>query len=299
MKKAAIIGLGLLGTSLAMALKGRNYLRMGWTRNPETRKNLLEKGIIDISAEEPEEIIAEADITVLCLPLPAITEFCGKYKNHFRKGAVVTDVGSVKLPIIAEAEKDFRDIPVTFVGSHPMAGTENSGPDAAFPELYENAVVFLTPTPSSPPEAIEEVRSLWNEVNTNCIIISPEEHDRLVAFTSHISHLIALALTSSVLGCGKNDRELRKLACCSAFRDCTRVASSSPVMWREIIERNSNNVLEALREFRNDLECLIDAVSAGNFSGFEELFAESKKLRDEWVRNRYPSICSAGKTESK
>jgi len=290
MKNVAIVGLGLLGTSMAMALKDKGIRRLGWTRRGDVRKSLLEKGVIDETADNPDDLLAKADIAVLCLPVPAISEFCAEHAEAFKPNSIVTDIGSVKRVVMRKASEALADSSATFIGSHPMAGTEKTGPDAAFPELYRNAIVFVTPPCGGDPARVRELNDFWKTLDTKPIPIDPDEHDRLVAFTSHISHMIALALTNAVLASAGGERGLRGLACCGAFRDCSRVASSSPAMWREIIERNTENVVDALKGFKHELETLIEAISDGRYDDFENMFADAKKIRDAWMAERYPNL---------
>ena len=282
-----IVGLGLLGTSLALALKkNSNYRVMGWARKCEVRNKLLKNGTIEHTDDSLIELLKVADITILSLPIPIIQKYIVEYGKYFKKGSCVTDVGSVKSAIVYDAENELSKFGVNFIGSHPMAGTENSGPDAAFSTLYDNAIVFLTPTQQTSKRTINQVSEMWKSIKTTTIEIFPEKHDEIVAFTSHISHLIAMALSLSVLGTEPNKRELRKKACCSAFRDCTRVASSSPSMWKEIISNNKDEVLSAIESFKNELNIITDSIKNNNFDEFENMFASARNLRNNWLEER-------------
>lgn len=280
----AIVGMGLLGTSLGMALRGGPWHRLGFARKAEVRRWSLEHDAIDESCDTPEEIFSRADLTILCLPIPVICMMMEKYADCFRPGSVVTDIGSDKRVIVAAGERFLAPRGVRFVGSHPMAGTEKSGCSAAFPELYYNAEVFVTETDQTDPEALEQVTAFWRGLGTEVRLIAPDEHDKLVAHTSHISHLLALALTLTVLDCRTPEEEaLRYSGCATGFRDTSRIASSSPAMWREIIENNQPAVLDAARRFERIYHEIVQTIADGDFAGFEALFARGKELRDAWI----------------
>ena len=165
-----------------------------------------------------------------------------------------------------------------------MAGTEKRGVACAFPELYENAEVFVVPPPDAAPEAVAEVEALWTAIGTRVVRIGATEHDDLVAHTSHVLHILASALALSVLDAASPEARRRRFAgCATGFRDTSRIASSNPVMWREIIEHNQPAVLAAMRDFDRRYERFRTLIEQGNFDAFEQEFAEGKRLRDEWV----------------
>ncbi len=244
----AIIGLGLLGASLGMALRCRAYHRLGWTRRSEVRDWALENNVIDETCEDIKDLLAKADLTILCLPIPRIMEYIETYADCWKPGEIVSYFGSVKGIFFNCGEKFLTPHVVNFVGGHPMAGTENSGPDAAFEKLYLNAEVFVTKTANTSTQALEQVKEFWESIGTKVVDLEMREHDNLVAHTSHISHIMALALTEAVLDCAPETLALRYSGCASGFRDTSRISSSSPSMWREIIENNQPAVLEVVKE---------------------------------------------------
>lgn len=283
-KSVAVVGLGLLGTSLAMALKGKCAGITGWSRQQKVREYALSGNIVDRTPENVTDAIKNADITVLCLPVPVICDFMRQHCHEFKPGSVVTDIGSVKGIVVKTGEEALTPCGVDFVGSHPMAGTEKTGAFAAFPELYNHAEVFITPTERTSETALETVAQLWREIGTAVRVIPPDYHDRLVAHTSHISHLLALGITLSVLN--EDDPVLRRdrfSGCATGFRDTSRIASSSPSMWREIIEANQQPVLEAIEEFERCFGQIKELIKEGRFDEFEQLFAHGKELRDSWI----------------
>jgi prephenate dehydrogenase len=285
-KKVAIVGLGLLGASLGLALQGKGFHRLGWTRRKEVRGACLERGVIDETNDSLEEILAEADLTVLCLPIPQIIEYSIKYADSFKKGSIVTDIGSVKEAIVSVAEPELKKRGVFFVGGHPMAGTEKSGPDAAFKELYNGASVFVTVSEGASMDAVESVKSLWESINTKPVEIDVRTHDVLVAHTSHVQHIAALAITQAVLDCDEKMRPLRYAGCAGGFKDTSRIASSSPQMWREIIEHNQPAVLETVKEFEKRWRRIINIIENKDYDSLFNEFADGKRHRDAWIKER-------------
>lgn len=285
-KRIAILGLGLLGASLGMSLAGKGYRRIGWNRTPVILEKALALDVVDESFEKIEDAVADADITVFCLPIPQIIEYALKYAGSFRKSSIVTDIGSVKVRIFEAIESRLADNGVEFLGSHPMAGTEKSGIDAAFGELYKGATVFLTPTERSSREAVESLTGLWKDSGAASVVpISAYTHDNLVAHTSHVPHVISMVLTQTVLGDEKTKIE-RYAGCAGGFRDTSRISSSSPEMWREIIENNREEVLEGIKSFERKLDAVKNMIEDEEYRSLQFEFAKSKKLRDEWILSR-------------
>lgn len=280
----AVIGLGLLGASLAMALKDRKVKVSGWARRNEVRQWALDKGVIDYSADDVGEVLRQADITVICLPIPEIINFIQKHANCWKAGAVVSDVGSVKQVIVAAGETALKNSGVCFVGAHPMAGTEKSGPENAFPELYDNSEVLITPTENTDATALEKLSAMWRLIGSRVNILSPAAHDELVAYTSHIPHVMSLALTQTVLECDDEQTRARRYSgCASGFRDTSRISSSSPRMWREIIEHNQTAVLEGVKQAEKNYRRLAEIIERGDFAALEAEFVRGKELRDGWL----------------
>ncbi len=283
-KTVLIVGLGLLGGSLGMALRNSSWRRLGWTRRKEIREWALQENVVDATDDDVEQLLATADLTVICLPVPHIIDFIRNHANDWRAGAVVTDIGSVKEVIVNCGESYLRPEGVHFVGSHPMAGTEKSGPAAAFPTLYRNAETLITPIQQTNQAALDIVTHFWRDIGTKTVTIAPREHDLLVAHTSHISHLLALALTQTALDCPEPEQARRYSACATGFRDTSRISSSSPVMWREIIEHNQSAILTAMQEFENHWRRLRATIEKRDFDGLEQEFGNGKELRDNWLK---------------
>ena len=276
MEKIAVIGLGMLGCSLCASLEGQ-CVRLGWSRRPEVGKWAAENGLIEEFCPDVETALRKADLAVLCLPVPVIMDFLHRYADEMKK-TLVSDIGSVKGCI----EKAAVENGVRFVGSHPMAGTEKSGPESLVRGIYAGATVFIVPPEHASEADIESVESLWRKVKGKPRRLNAAEHDLLVANTSHVPHVISCALALSVLDVPQPDRELRFDGCASGFRDTVRVAASSPRMWKEILSHNQAAVLEAMRGFEVRCAHLKDLIAAGDFDSFEREFARGKELIELW-----------------
>lgn len=283
-KVIAIVGLGLLGGSLGLALRDRGFHRIGWSRRQETCSDALAMSVVDEAPASLEEAIQAADITVLATPLAPTVEILQAQASNWRRGSLVTDLGSLKHQIVMAAEAVFQGTGVNFVGSHPMAGTEKSGLEFAFPELYSNADVFLCPAPGCSPEALRVMADFWELLSCRIYEMDSERHDQLVARTSHVLHILASVLARSILrsDSAKEQRE-RFCGCATGFRDISRIAASSPAMWREIIELNQPAVLAAMKDFEQEYFYVKDLIERGDFDAYEQCFDEGRRLRNQWV----------------
>ena len=280
-EKILIVGLGLLGMSLAMAFRRSGVAVAGHNRSCEAVKYGIENGYLDAeSANGLDVLLAEADVIFLALPIPATVEFVGKYADKFKKGAIVTDLNSTKCAFMNNARKCLTPCGVRFVGSHPMAGTEKSGFRNAFESLYDNADVFICADDFNAPEVVV-IENLWQKISCKTVRINQEKHDRLVARTSHVAHVLASALTLSVLG--YEDKFDNFAGCAGGFRDTSRTASSNPVMWKEIIENNREAVLDAMDYFDRAYGKFRKMIEESRFDDFEKEFALGRELREEWL----------------
>ena len=282
-EKILIVGLGLLGMSLAMAFRRENIAVMGYNRSREAVDFGISEGyLVPESANEIEKLLADADIVFLALPIPATMDFIEKYADKFKKGAIVTDLNSTKCAFMNTARKVFVPREVRFVGSHPMAGTEKSGYKNAFESLYDNADVFICADDFNASE-VAVIEKLWQNITCKTVRISQEKHDRLVARTSHVAHVLASALTLSVLG--YEDKLDNFAGCAGGFRDTSRTASSNPVMWKEIIENNREAVLDAMDYFDRAYGKFRKMIEESRFDDFEKEFALGRELREEWLEH--------------
>ena len=287
--KVGIVGLGLLGTSLALALKraGEKYCVHAWARRHETLVWAQQNHVADICCNDITQLLDAVDIVVLSVPVPAAVELLSACAACGRKDLIVTDIGSVKNDIMMAAAK-FPEL--RFIGSHPMAGTEKSGCEAAFAGLYDNADVFVTPGAKEDHSALEMCSQMWRDAGCARIeVIAPEAHDELVAATSHVLHLLASAMTLSILD-GRDAVNQRQhfAGCATGFRDTTRIASSNPRMWREIMESNTPAILDSLARFEECFREFKQTLVERDFDKFESLFEHGKLLRGAWLGYKKP-----------
>ncbi len=281
--RLAIVGLGLLGASLGMALRGGAFRRLGWSRRAEVRSWAVANDVVDETADDLAALLGTADITLLALPIPQIIGFIERYAKDWKPGSIVSDIGSVKGVILDAGVRHLSPRGVHFVGAHPMAGTEKSGHEWAFPELYNHAEVFIVPAPGVPEEKVRMASEIWSAIGAKIVPITASAHDALLAHTSHLLHVVASALTLGILG--DDDPEIRALrfsGCATGFKDSARIAASNPAMWREIVENNRPAVLAAMDEFERRLGGYRSMIEEGRFDDFENAFLRGKELRDEW-----------------
>lgn len=279
-QKVTLVGVGLLGGSLGLALKQRKLAARveGFVRREASVRECQKLGVVDQAHLDLPTAIRGADLIVFCTPLAQMRELAQRMNSA--GDALVTDVGSVKVSVVNELEPLFAD----FIGSHPMAGAEKTGPAAATPDLFNDAVCIITPTPRSKPESVERLEQLWRSVGAIPRRLSPEAHDELVSRSSHLPHVLAAELVNYVLA-GDRPKD-QPLLCANGFRDTTRIASGSPEMWRDIAVSNRENLLRELAGFIEGLEDFRRALEKGDSRRIEEFFAEAKKRRDEWQGQR-------------
>ena len=279
-KKVAILGTGLLGASLARALKSRSLAEKvsGWSRSAATRQKCARlSDVFDCVCETPSEAVRNADLAVMCVPTANIPDLSREVASDLMKGAVLTDVGSVKSGICAECEKAMSALPASFVGSHPMAGSEKIGPDFSDANLFDGRPCFVTPIESTPDAAGKFVKSMWEAVGMRVYMVSPDIHDSIVAHVSHLPHLLAgtLCINASKFDCA----DLRKYAG-PGFKDTTRVASGSPEMWDSIVFDNRAEILKALRDYSRDLSRLISSIENFDKADIARRLRSAKAYRD-------------------
>jgi prephenate dehydrogenase len=282
-RKVTLIGVGLLGGSLGLALRKRAFAGQVWgyVRRESSIQECLRAGAVDHATVDLSVAVQGADLVILCTPLFQMPELSREIGRHISQGALVTDVGSVKGPLVAQLEPLFAARGAFFVGSHPMAGSEKMGVAAAREDLFSNAICVVTPTKYSDPGKVTETESLWSTVGSRVLRLSPELHDQFVARSSHLPHLLAAQLAAFVLD-SANAPEQGKL-CANGFRDTTRIASGSPEMWRDIVLMNRSEVLVALDQFADRLQAFRAVLEKGDSAAIEDFFGTAKKLRDEWT----------------
>jgi cyclohexadieny/prephenate dehydrogenase len=279
-ERVALIGIGLIGSSLARVLRrdSPGTAIVACARRAETLAAVRRLGITDEVTDDPAAAAAGADLVVLATPLSAYGEIARRIAPTLRQGAIVTDVGSVK-------EAAIRDIrpalpaSVHFVPGHPVAGTEHSGPESGFPELFRDRWCILTPLPETAPEAVARVTALWELAGMRVTTMPADHHDKVLAMTSHLPHLIAYTIVGTATDLGDDLKSEVIAFSAGGFRDFTRIAASDPVMWRDIFLANREAVLEMLQRFSEDLTALQRAIRWGEADTLEQRFAQTRAIR--------------------
>ncbi len=277
----AIVGLGQLGASLALRLKELECGDvMAVARRQETIDQALEQGMIDRGNTDAAEILPQADITFICVPLTASIDFAKDNVGHFRKGSIVTDVGSVKGSIVDALRPLFVERDLHFVGSHPMAGSEKSGIDAAAADLYQDAICFLTPTSEDCADFLRILSDVWQEIGSCVIELEAGRHDQAVAYSSHLLHMVSAAVVQCAMNQG--DPEAQKISAAGGFRDVSRIAASNVEMWTEISKHNGAAIHKTLDVFISEMESIRDAFAAEDWDAVSAYLKVNKETRDEW-----------------
>jgi cyclohexadieny/prephenate dehydrogenase len=278
--RIALMGIGLIGSSLAHAVRAHGLARevVCYSRSAETRADATRLELVDTVAETAREAAQGADLVVLCVPVGASRAVTEEIAPVLAPGTIVTDVGSVKRSVI-DAVTPLLPGGVHFVPGHPIAGTEYSGPEAGFAELFEGRWCVLTPDEDTDAGAVERVAALWRAVGSTVDTMTAEHHDLVLAITSHIPHLIAYNIVATVSDLeDRTKKEAIKYAA-GGFRDFTRIAASDPVMWRDVFLNNREAVLEMLATFNEDLSRLQRAIRRGEGDFLEQLFTETRAVR--------------------
>ncbi len=279
-ERVALIGVGLIGSSLAQVLR-REALAghiAGCVKSQASRVKIAQLGLTDSQHEAPAEAVAGADLVVICTPVGTYEAVAQAMVPGLRPGAIVTDVGSVKQAAVRDIGPQLPE-GVHFVPGHPIAGTEHSGPEAGFAELFEGRWCILTPPPGTAAQAVDRVAEMWRRCGSMIEIMDPKHHDQVLAITSHLPHLIAYTIvaTASDVGEGIQDEVAKYSA--GGFRDFTRIAASDPIMWRDVFLNNREAVLETLQRFNEDLTALQRAIRWGEGDKLEALFRRTRDLR--------------------
>ena len=278
--KMTIIGVGLLGASLAKACKERDLVEevVGYGRNRENLEKARALKIIDHCPADLAEAVKDADLIVLCTPVTTIIPLIQNMVARIRPGALITDVGSVKEPIVKEAEK-LVPKGVFFVGSHPIAGGENSGLEASTANLYQGAKCIVTPTDKTNNSALEKISALWQAVGMQIINLSAEEHDFVFGAVSHLPHIVVYALMNTLGSLRTQDNREVTAFSGAGLKDITRIASSDPVMWRDICLSNRNHSLDLIDRFQNKLDEIRSTIEKGDGQALKEEFIAANKYR--------------------
>lgn len=286
MKKLVIFGVGLIGGSVALALKKQANapLCVGVGRNQASLDQALALHIIDEATTDIATALNDADMVLIAAPVAQTERILKSIQPHLNNKTIVTDAGSTKTDVLAIAKTVLGVQAKQFVGGHPIAGAEKSGPTAAMDDLYIGKNVVLTPSAENDPTAINQVRQLWLDCGANVVEMSAEKHDGIFATVSHLPHVLAFALVEDMASRNNAD-ELFQFAA-SGFRDFTRIAGSSPEMWRDISFANRTALLNEINTYELALAKLKQTLAAEDSEGLQALFERASKARNDWAANK-------------
>jgi len=282
--RLALIGTGLIGGSIARAARasGAATSIVATARSPETRQRIRELGFADEVTETNAEAVKDADLVIVSIPVGASGPVAEEIASSLKPGAILSDVGSVKASVVREMAP-FVPEGVHFIPAHPVAGTENSGPDAGFAELFVNRWCILTPVDGTEPSVVETLRAFWEALGANVQVMTPAHHDLVLAITSHLPHLIAYTIVGTANELGEvTESEVLKFSA-GGFRDFTRIAASDPTMWRDVFLHNKEAVLEMLGTFNEDLSKLTRAIRRGDGDALFDHFTRTRAIRRDIV----------------
>ena len=278
--RLAIVGLGLIGSSIARGARRRNVAAtiVGGDADAAVRGRVRELAIVDEVASSLAQAVRAADLVILCVPVGAAAIVAEEIGPHLAEGAIVSDVGSVKAAVIA-AVSPHLPAGVSLIPAHPVAGTEQSGPDAGFDSLFLHRWCILTPSEEADAKALALVHAFWEALGSNVAIMTPSHHDLVLAITSHVPHLIAYNIVGTVAELEEATRSEVLKYSAGGFRDFTRIAASDPTMWRDVFLHNKDAVLEMLGRFNEDLTALQRMIRRGDGDGLFDLFTRTRAIR--------------------
>ena len=271
----SIIGVGLMGSSLGLALRKRGVPVQvhAFARREETCRRALELGVADAASSDLADAVRAADLIVFCVPVLTIPELAVACLPALKPGAVLTDVGSTKACLTERMAALLAGTDAEFVGSHPICGSEQQGIEEGIADLYENSVTIVTPSETSTNAAVEKVSNLWKNAGSDVAVMDAAEHDRILAFTSHLPHIAAAALVLSETGSGR--------FCGSGFHDTTRIAEGSPQVWSDIVRTNAPALKEAIGEYRKHLDKMTALIDENDGQKLADWFAAARDKRRE------------------
>ncbi len=294
--KLSIIGVGLIGGSLARALRRAGACKhiSGYGRDEANLKKAVELGVIDEYSHDIETVIANADVVVLATPLTTIEPLLSSMAAALQPHTIITDVGSAKGSVVRAARSALDNKLQQFVPGHPIAGTEQSGVEASFADLFAEHMVILTPLEENSPEAVRLVTRMWEACGATVVSLSVDHHDQVLAATSHLPHILAYALVDCLASMDEHDEIFRFSA--GGFRDFTRIASSSPEMWSDICISNRENLLQVIKQFETRLEEITALIRSNDKDSLRSVFARVKQTRDTLLTER-ESLLARNKPE--
>jgi len=283
-KKICIIGCGLIGSSLARAIKKYNLSEkiVSSNRSDIVNKKVLELKIVNDSSSDTQKMAKDSDLIIIATPLSSYENVILKIKNSLKNGMILTDVGSVKEGVISLVEKAIpKD--VSWIPSHPIAGTEESGPEAGFSELFKNRWCILTPSKKAKEKDIDTLKSFWKKIGSKVDVMDAKQHDYILSITSHIPHLVAYNIVNTSINIQEEKQSAIIKYSAGGLRDFTRIAASNPIMWRDIFIQNKTNTSKEIEKFIANLEDLKNAIENEDGKKLEEIFIKTKKIRKEII----------------
>ncbi|MBE7635686.1 prephenate/arogenate dehydrogenase family protein [Sneathiella sp. P13V-1] len=283
-KKLALIGIGLIGSSIARGVRQKGLAEeiVCSARTHDTRRVAMELGVVDHAYEHSADAVKGADLVIFCTPVGTYGKIAEEIAPHLEKGALISDVGSVKKTVVDSIEPHIPE-GVDFVAAHPVAGTEKSGPAAGFAELFQSRWCILTPSAKSRDEAVEKLSDFWAALGSNVETMDPKHHDLVLAITSHVPHLIAYNIVGTADDLEEvTQSEVIKYSA-GGFRDFTRIAASDPTMWRDVFLHNKDAVLEMLGRFTEDLSALQRAIRWDDGDTLFQMFSRTRAIRRQII----------------
>ncbi|MDQ2091691.1 prephenate/arogenate dehydrogenase family protein [Marimonas arenosa] len=278
--RVALIGLGLIAGSMGLAMKRAGCVGeiTGYAKTAKTREIADRIGLVDRVCASATEAVQDADLVVLCVPVGAMGDVAAEIGPHLKPGATVTDVGSVKQAVVDAVAPHIPE-GVHFIPAHPMAGTEHSGPEAGFAELFDNRWCLLVPQPGTDADAVDRLEDFWHALGANCERMEVEHHDLVCAIVSHIPHIIAYTMVGVADDFHRvSEQEVIKFSA-AGFRDFTRIAASDPTMWRDVFLNNKQATLEILGRFTEELFALQRAIRTGDGQTLFDYFNHTREIR--------------------
>ena len=279
MNKICIIGVGLIGGSLAQAMIRTKHAKhvVGFGRDSQRLQTAQKSGVITDYTTDVKEAVNGANMVVIATPVGSFEAILKSIKPYVKASTIITDVGSTKSSVIKVAESVFGSLPSHFVPAHPIAGKEKSGFEASDGDLFVGRKVIITPTESSSAEAVEAVKSVWQATGATVDMMSAASHDELLAMTSHLPHMLAFSIMNYLI----SQHPSASLYAAGGFRDFSRIASGDPIMWRDICLNNNEAIVKHIKGYRDTLDNLIDVIEDENTTAIEALFRDAKSTRDQ------------------